>query len=117
MSVGDLYVYAPGQRGEIDLCTAGCRVVWDASGIDAAALHLDQPGVAYPTSAVATVKFSNDNLTYYTDGVATLTAASSTGAFDVTGWRYVCLETTTAGSGTAPIAFNATLFGRPGVKA
>jgi hypothetical protein len=119
MSVGDVRTYAPGQTGEIDLCTLGSRVVWNTGGLDAAVVQLARPGTAYPSSAVATVKGSNDGLTWLAidGGVTALSAAGATNPFDTTGFQYVCLETTTAGSGTAPIPFNATLFGRPGVKA
>lgn len=120
MSVGDIITYLPGQTGEIDLCTLGCRVVWDVSGIDAAVIQIDQPGVAWPTGAQATTYGSNDGIVWVAidGGVSALTAAgTATAPFDCTGFRLVCLQTTTVGSGTAPIPFRATLFGRAGVKA
>ncbi len=119
MIVGEITILRPGQAGQIDLCTVGSPVVWDATNIDAAVVQLARPGTTYPTNAQATVKGSNDLVSWVAidGGVAALTAASASAVFDTTGFAYVCLETTTVGTGTAPIPFFATLFGRPGVKA
>lgn len=95
-------------EGQLDLATVSERAILNCERLDFVTIQADTIGATAWSTAVATVKVSNNGDKWYAvpAGAVTRTAEGITAAIDVFGFRFVCLETTTAQSGvSAKVSF------------